>query len=273
MEQRALGGILSLLRVVLTSASVRMHRKWASRSRFVRARAGFGGWPGLRADKVQEQLQDEVSLTQRERVARTSRRCRYSFWIPLNGDWSHTVVSFENLALVVALCKGRSKFFHLDFSRAWYLCVWLQGRFCLISFRWIPSEVNYSDEGSRFFDHDYDPSKSLLHVLAQRLTRSSPAPTCDQDCLCPSLMHLEDLDVGNVDLTSHIHVPAVSVQSNAPFNDLCNRLSHLKVLPLLGKMIATEVVEIKCFMSLWVRVGYLLAWLGVVQKPVTHRVS
>ena len=34
---------------------------------------------------------------------------------------------------------------------------------------------------------------------------------CDQDCLSPSL---KDLDVGKFDLTSHTHLPAVSVQSN-----------------------------------------------------------
>ena len=39
----------------------------------------------------------------------------------------------------------------------------------VLSFRWIPPELNYSDKGcrlfdsgSRFFDSDYDPSKSLL---------------------------------------------------------------------------------------------------------------
>ena len=53
----------------------------------------------------------------------------------------------------------------------------------VLSFRWIPSELNYSDKGSRFFNGDHDPSKSLLHVLAQRLTRSSPERTSDQDCL------------------------------------------------------------------------------------------
>ena len=62
--------------------------------------------------------------------------------------------------------------------------------------------MNYSDEGNLFFDRDYDPSKSLLHVLAQRLPRISPARTCDRDCLSSSLMHL---DVGEVDFTSHIH--------------------------------------------------------------------
>ena len=57
--------------------------------------------------------------------------------------------------------------------------------------RWIPSELNFLDEGSRFFDCDYASSKSLNHVLAQRFTRPSPARTCDQHCFSPTLMHLD----------------------------------------------------------------------------------
>ena len=54
------------------------------------------------------------------------------------------------------------------------------------------------------------------HVLAQRLPRISFARTCDQDHFS-SLMHL---DVGEVDLTSHIHSPTVSVQPYAFSDDL-----------------------------------------------------
>ena len=45
-------------------------------------------------------------------------------------------------------------------------------------FRWITSELNCIDKGSRFY---HDPSKLHLHVLAQRFIRSSPARTCGQD--------------------------------------------------------------------------------------------
>ena len=54
----------------------------------------------------------------------------------------------------------------------------------------IQSELNYSDEGSRFFDRDYDPSMSVLHFFAQRLTWSSPRQTYDRDCFSPSTLHL-----------------------------------------------------------------------------------
>ena len=96
-------------------------------------------------------------------------------------------------------------------------------RVFVLSFRWIPSELHYSNKGSRFFDRDYDPSKSLLRVLAQRLTRSSPAWTSDQDCSSPSLMHL---DVGKVDFTYHVHVPVESVQSYAPSDELSTCTGH-----------------------------------------------
>ena len=61
--------------------------------------------------------------------------------------------------------------------------------------------MDYSDKGSRFFDHDKDLNN---------------AQTGDRERFSPSLMHLE---VGEVDLT-HILVPAVSVHSHAPSNDL-----------------------------------------------------
>ena len=73
----------------------------------------------------------------------------------------------------------------------------------VLSIRWTPSELNYSDDRSRFFDSDYDPSKPPLHALAQRSARSSPARTSDQDCCSRSLMHQ---DAGEVDLTSKTHV-------------------------------------------------------------------
>ena len=56
----------------------------------------------------------------------------------------------DNFALVLALCKGRSGLV--------FLVVQVE-----------TSELNYSDKKRRFFDHDYDPSKSLLHLLAQRV--------------------------------------------------------------------------------------------------------
>ena len=98
--------------------------------------------------------------------------------------------------------------------------VWLQGSFVL-SFRWIPSELKFSDKEGRSLDRDYDPSKSLLHVLAQRVTRSSLARANGQDWLSLSLT---DLDVGAVDVTSHVHVPTVIAQSYAPSDDPSDRV-------------------------------------------------
>ena len=92
------------------------------------------------------------------------------------------LVLSENLALVLALCKGRSDDVPLLSVMRRIFASGFRAGFVL-PFRWIRSELNYSDEGSRFFDCDHDPSESLLQVLAQRLPRFSPARTCDQDCL------------------------------------------------------------------------------------------
>ena len=50
----------------------------------------------------------------------------------------------------------------------------------VLSFRWIPSGVDPSDKRSRFFHRDHDPSKSHLHVIAQRLPRFPHAQTGDK---------------------------------------------------------------------------------------------
>ena len=81
----------------------------------------------------------------------------------------------DNHAQVLALCKGRSKHFYAAFSHASNLCGFGTG--FVLSFRWIPSELNYSEKGGRFLDRDYDLSKSLLNALAQRIARSSPSLT------------------------------------------------------------------------------------------------
>ena len=108
-----------------------------------------------------------------------------------------------------------------------------QGSFVL-SIRRIPSELKFSNKGIRFFDCDHCPSKSLLHVLAQRSTRSSPALTSSQDFCSPSLMHVV---AGDVEFTSHTHVPAASVQSYVQSDDLSHCTRHAaavssQVLPL-----------------------------------------
>ena len=116
----------------------------------------------------------------------------------------------------------------------------------IFSCRWIPSELNHSDKGSRFFDRDYDPSKSPLHALAQRLARSSTAGTSDQECSSPSLMHL---DVGEADFTSHIHVPAVSVQSHIPSDVLSNCTGHAAAVSSQRFSVTENSECISCLMS------------------------
>ena len=113
----------------------------------------------------------------------------------------------ENLALVLALCKGRSKQFTLLSVMRRIFASGFRAEFVL-SVRWVPSELNHSDEGSRLFDRDHDPSKSLLHVLAQRFTRTHMARINDKSCSLPPPMHL---DIGQVGLGHHNSMPPVSV--------------------------------------------------------------
>ena len=125
------------------------------------------------------------------------------------------LIPSDNLALVLMLCKGRSTFFKHCFP-SWVESSRLASGQVLCHIFWcIPSELTYFDLGSRFFDRDFDPSNSLLQIFCT--PRTSPVRIFDQDCLSPPMMHL---DVGEIGRTSHIHVPAVSVQSNAPSADL-----------------------------------------------------
>ena len=80
----------------------------------------------------------------------------------------------DGLALVPALYQGRSNIRTvLSIMRRIFASGCKAG--FVLSLSWIPSELNSSDEGTRFFDRDYDPNKSLVRALTQRLTRSSPA--------------------------------------------------------------------------------------------------
>ena len=89
-------------------------------------------------------------------------------------------------------------------------------------FRWIPSELDYSYKGRWFFDRNYHPSKSLLHVLAQRLTRPPPARTSDQDVV---FLHGCTWMLAKL-IVRLIFLPAVSVQSHALSDDLSSCTGH-----------------------------------------------
>ena len=56
----------------------------------------------------------------------------------------------DNLALVLALCKGRSNISTIASSHASNLCVWFQVPVLSDLSRWMPSELNYSDKVKSF---------------------------------------------------------------------------------------------------------------------------
>ena len=68
------------------------------------------------------------------------------------------VILSDNLALVLALRSGRSNNFSWHSVMRRIFASGFRAGFVL-SFRWIQSELNCSDKGSRFSDRDYDPSK------------------------------------------------------------------------------------------------------------------
>ena len=116
--------------------------------------------------------------------------------------------------------------------------------------RWIPSDLNYSGKGSRFLDPDHDPSKSLLHVIAQRLTRSVRASGIERE---GSLSHT-DAGANQVHHGSHIHEPSASVQSTASSDDLSSLAGRAAALPnglaIPGWMFASVIPECKGLMTL-----------------------
>ena len=127
-------------------------------------------------------VQTRIACPERERVVRTSPQVSLQLLNPSQWKWSRTVGFFRDENIIVlearsilyavryaeSCCpptilrwcwrsaKDVQLFFHIAFSHASYLDV-REG--FVLSFKWIPSELNYFDNGNRFFDRDYDPSK------------------------------------------------------------------------------------------------------------------
>ena len=118
---------------------------------------------------------------------------------------------------------------HIAISHASDLCVWFLGG--IVSVRWIHPYLNSSDKGSRFFDRDYDPSKSQLPVPASRLPRFSRHRQTTNGVLLPPgcrwmLVKCE---------------AAVSVQSHAPSDGLSNCTGHAAAVSPQCSSVLTRV--------------------------------
>ncbi|CAK0798609.1 unnamed protein product [Prorocentrum cordatum] len=79
---------------------------------------------------------------------------------PREGE--HAVVMSDNLPAVLCFERRRAKNFTVlaCIRRAVALCLSLNKR---LHVRWVPSELNPSDEGSRLCDPSYDPGKTAVH--------------------------------------------------------------------------------------------------------------
>ena len=101
------------------------------------------------------------------------------------------------------------------------------GQAFVSSFRWIPSELNYSDKRSRFFDRDYDPRNTSSFSCTAFDTVFSGTDMRPTLPFSPSQTYL---DVDEVDPASHVHVPAVIVESHAPSGDLSSFTRHAEAV-------------------------------------------
>ncbi len=74
----------------------------------------------------------------------------------------HLVAMSGNLPAVLCFERRRAKQFIVlsCIRRAVALCLSPNKR---LRVRWVPSELNPSDEGSRLCDPSYDPNKTLVH--------------------------------------------------------------------------------------------------------------
>ena len=109
-----------------TSASSRMHRNRGSHLRFEK---DVASWLRRSVGSQSGRGSREAPGPSVPGRVRSAPPLRMRFW---NVQDQTRMLLSDNLALVLALCQGRSICFYTAFSHASYLCVWLQGTFCLI---------------------------------------------------------------------------------------------------------------------------------------------
>ena len=95
--------------------------------------------------------------------------------------WDALLILSDNLALVLAQCKRRSTTCTLHSVMRRIFPSGFRAGFVL-SFRWIPSELNCSNQRSRFFDREYAPPPD-----AKRPSRVSPCQRSAVRCPTPTL--------------------------------------------------------------------------------------
>ena len=194
-------------------------------------------------------------------------RCAWSKY-PLG----RLLILSDKLALVLALCRGRSL---LSFMRR--ICASGFWAGFVLSFRWIPSESKYSDNGSRFFDRDFDPNKSLLQAPVQHLSSFPMHRRMTKDVLfrhgcswtmVKSIATLISACLLRISSRTHVlpicRVQRVCFQIHMDYGarntmvTIIQQLSHLNVLPV--------VWEIFCIRGLWKQMCALssapVTWCG-----------
>ncbi|CAK0795079.1 unnamed protein product, partial [Prorocentrum cordatum] len=120
-------------------------------------------WSTVMADKWRYEegiihLDARAALKGIERLARSR-----------HGHDARALFVGDNLALTLALGRSRSRDFKLLtlIRRAGSLAL---ARGLRLVFRWVPSELNSSDKGSRLFDRDYDEKKDATWSMRSTMT-------------------------------------------------------------------------------------------------------
>ena len=189
----------------------------------------------------------------------------------------------DNPTLLLALCKGRPNTFTLlSVMRRIFVSGFATG--FVLSFRLIPSIIPTREVVSLTVIMTRANHFFMIWHSAQ--TQSSPAQTCDRDCLSPSLTHL---DAGTADLATHVRVAAVS---HVPSDDLSNYTGHAAAVSsqrssVNGKNNCISSLTSQGSFAPMTFVGYLWVWLNrnfwmnrrcsgpqliLIQNLVTHEV-
>ena len=110
---------------------------------------------------------DGILILEARAVLKAALRVAHS----THGRHCHVVILVDNMSVVLAMSRFRSKDYKLLVMIRRLASISL-ARDIKFHLRWIPSEFNYSDEGSRRYDAVIDRSKDLTALVGKLLPRA-----------------------------------------------------------------------------------------------------
>ena len=138
-------------------------------------------WKKVMADRWV--FQDDILRLEARALFKAANRAAHS--LPVKN--CRMLLLSDNLSVVLCFARGRSRDFRLfvQIRRFASVCLARNIRFAI---RWIPSEFNSSDEGSREHETAFDPKKSLVAFLGPSadvqagMSARAAAPVCSTPC-------------------------------------------------------------------------------------------